>query len=80
MKFRSTLPAAVLAALSPAGHAQAQESGVGVDGTGATLAPIDLDAPHTRRRVRGGEPVILRCRRGRPGSIDQVRGPAIHFR
>ncbi|WP_080681231.1 MULTISPECIES: hypothetical protein [Burkholderia] len=78
MKFRSTLPAAVLAALSPAGHAQALESGV--DGTGATLAPIDLDAPHTRRRVRGGEPVSLRYRRGRTGSIDQVRAPAIHFR
>ncbi len=78
MKFRSMLPAAVLAALSPAGHAQAQESGV--DGTGATLAPIRVDAPRTCRRVRGGEPVSLRCRRGRPASIDQVRGPAIHFR
>lgn len=42
MKFKSMLPAAVLAALSPAGQAHAQERGV--DGAGATLAPIRVDA------------------------------------
>lgn len=42
MKFKSMLPAAMLAALSPAGQAHAQERGV--DGAGATLAPIRVDA------------------------------------
>lgn len=79
MKFRLMLPAALLAAFSPAGHALESD----VTSTGATLAPIRVNArkatpltqSHEHRGSSGSKPPSAERPLSRPRACRAPRHP-----